>query len=247
MKIGIIGCGAIGGSLARFLHKEYGFLHAVCDISQETIASLNLPVKTLSLQELITECDLVIEAASKDVVKEILQKVIDAKKSLMIMSVGGLLDCVDLLEQARKKSISVYCPTGAIAGVDGLHAAKLAGLQSVTLTTTKSPKSLGLDVNEKKIIFEGNARDAIEKFPKNINVSSLLSLVGLGAEKTRVNIVCDPKALRNTHEIVIESNAGKITSTIENVPSENPKTSALAIYSAKATLKKMFDTVKLGT
>ena len=223
MKIGIIGCGAIGGGLAPFCGER---LHALCDLDQEKVQALGL-AKSLTADKLITECDLIIEAASQDVVLSLLRKVIDKEKSLMIMSVGGLLECSELLEEARQKSINIYVPTGAIAGIDALHAAKEAGISSVTL------------------VFEGNAKEAIQKFPKNINVASLLSLVS--GEQVRVKIVCDPDVKTNIHEITIVSKAGKITSTIENVPSENPKTSALAIYSAKATLKKIFDSVRFGT
>ncbi|MFQ5952709.1 MAG: aspartate dehydrogenase domain-containing protein, partial [Candidatus Omnitrophota bacterium] len=135
-----------------------------------------------------------------------------------------------------------------------------AGIESVTITTRKPPKSIkgapylsenNIDVEgikEETVIFEGNALDAIKGFPKNINVSALLSIAGIGPEKTRVKIVVSPEYTRNTHEIEVKSKAGTIKTRTENVPSpDNPKTSYLAALAAIASLRGYFDSIKIGT
>jgi len=88
----------------------------------------------------------------------------------------------------------------------------------------------------------------VDAFPKNINVSALLSLAGIGPGRTRVRIVASEKAKKNIHRIQIDGEFGIITTVTENVPfPENPKTSFLAALSAVAVLKGITDNVKIGT
>jgi len=86
-------------------------------------------------------------------------------------------------------------------------------------------------------------------FPANINVAALLSLTGIGSEKTGVKIIADPNTDKNTHHIEAEGKFGKMTFTIANYPDENnPKTSRLAILSAIETLKKYcLNDIQIGT
>ena len=155
---------------------------------------------------------------------------------------------------------TIYLPSGAIAGLDGIKSVK-DELESLSITTTKHPRSLkgakffetsdiNLDeINSPTVIFEGTAKEAVSLFPTNINVAALLSLTGIGSERTNVKIVADPNTDKNTHHIEAEGKFGKMTFTIENYPDENnPKTSRLAILSAIETLKKYCsDDIQIGT
>jgi aspartate dehydrogenase len=207
--------------------------------------------------------DIVVEAASQDAVKDASLSVLQNKKDLMIMSVGALLDesIYDILSDACdhfKKTI--YLPSGAIAGLDGIKAVK-DELESLSIITTKHPRSLkgakffetseiNLDqITSSTVIFEGTAKEAVSLFPANINVAALLSLSGIGSEKTGVKIIADPNTDKNTHHIIAEGKFGKMTFTIENYPDENnPKTSRLAILSAIETLKKYCSNdIQIGT
>ena len=134
-------------------------------------------------------------------------------------------------------------------------------LESVTITTTKHPNSLKgakffdasnieLDkISETTTIFEGSASEAVRLFPKNVNVSALLSLAGIGSHETIVKVVVDPSTDKNTHHIESKGKFGKITTTIENVPdSTNPKTSRLAVLSAIEMLRSICTAeIKIGT
>ena len=105
------------------------------------------------------------------------------------------------------------------------------------------------EIKEPSTIFEGTASEAVRLFPKNVNVSALLSLVGLGSHETIVKIVVDPSTTKNTHVITSSGKFGKLTTTIENVPDENnPRTSRLAILSAIETIRSICtDEIKIGT
>ncbi len=270
-KIGLLGCGAIGTQIALAIDsgKIPAVLTHVYDGSKD--ASLTLVEKLTNKPEIVENSHLlsshpvniVVEAASQDAVKDIALSVLQNKRDLMIMSVGALLDesVYDILSEACtdfKKTI--FLPSGAIAGLDGLKSVK-DELESISITTTKHPDSLkgakffadseiDLDsITSSTIIFEGNAKEAVTLFPANINVAALLSLSGIGSEKTAVKIIADPDTDKNTHHIEAAGKFGKMVFTIENFPDpNNPKTSRLAVLSAIETLKKYCsDGIQIGT
>ena len=169
------------------------------------------------------------------------------------MSVGALGDpffLSELLDIASKNGSHIYVPTGAIAGIDAIRSVKHL-LDSVVLTTTKNPIALAgapffnltkinlYGITEKTVIYEGNAADAVKKFPANINVAAILSLAGIGIERTKVKIIADPYTDVNQHEITANGKFGEMTVIVRNKPSpNNPKTSFLAVLSAEGGLMK---------
>lgn len=258
LRVGIVGCGAIGSKIAEAVVNNFNKdakLAAVCDINRKNVTKLQRRVKSkvknVCLNELVKRSDLVIEAASKDISAKIAAKAVSKGKDVLVMSVGGLLGRDDILANARKRRVSIYLPSGAICGLDGLRALGFSKIKSVTLTTRKPVRSLPArfsNIKKETIIFKGSASEAVKKFPKNINVAATLSLAGLGARRTRVRIIASPKYRRNMHEIEIESDAARLLTRTENVPSpDNPKTSYLAVLSAIATLAQIFDNVRIGT
>lgn len=257
-RIGIVGCGAIGRSLAKFIDKElfaYAKLSVICDLDLSRAASLEKALtrskpSITNLDTLIKKSDLVIECASAKVSYQVVRKSVLKGKDVLVMSIGGLVTkAKELFGLAKKNKVLIYLPSGAICGLDGIKALSLAGIKKVSLITRKPPKSLenvGI-IKKEKVIFKGNALEAIKKFPKNINVSVLLSIAGIGAKKTEVKIITSPKFKRNSHEVLIESKAGTIKTLCENVAFvENPKTSYLAALSAMAVLKGIFNRVRIG-
>ncbi len=270
-KIAILGCGAIGTQIASAIDsgKIPAQLTQIYDQSKEAAEKL---VSKLNNKPLIVEnshllstgpVDLVVETASQQAVKDVALSVLQNKKDLMIMSVGALLDesIFEVLSEACKEfNKKVILPSGAIAGLDAIKSVKNE-LDSVILTTTKNPNSLkgakffetsdiDLDKIEKATtIFEGTAYEAVKLFPANINVAALLSLVGIGNEKTKVKIITDPATTKNTHQIEAIGKFGKMNFSIQNIPDEtNPKTSRLAILSSIETLRKYCSNgISIGT
>jgi aspartate dehydrogenase len=129
------------------------------------------------------------------------------------------------------------------------------------LTTTKSPRSLTgapfFDITntkpeairKRKLLYDGNALNAIKMFPTNVNVAVLLSLAGVGTKKTRVRVIADPNTDRNEHKIIARGRFGEILIIARNVPSpHNPRTSYLAVLSAIECLRRMCDDkIRIGT
>ena len=156
----------------------------------------------------------------------------------------------DLFDGARESNIRLMVPSGALCGLDGIRAAMEAGLHSVTLTTRKPPKGLAgapylvendiqcEGLTEPKVIFEGNALEAVKAFPRNVNVAATLSFAGIGPYETEVQIIADPAATSNSHKVVAEGAFGRLEARTENMPSpRNPKSSYLASLSACAELR----------
>lgn len=255
MRLGILGCGAIGADIVRFADGEKEIreviLHDVLPEREKALSQASTKARVARDEaDLLGSIDFFVEAASQEAAKMWLPRALEAGRPVLTMSLGALSDdkfLQSLITVARKKAIKIYLPSGAVCGVDGLKAGALAGLKSVTLVTTKPPAALGLKVDKWTIVFEGTAREAVKKFPQNINVAAVLAIAGLGFDKTHVQVVADPLATRNQHKVIIEGAFGRIRTEVENLPSpSNPKTSYLASLSAIATLKRILEPVQLG-
>lgn len=268
LRIGIVGCGAIGSSLAKAVASDFSDraeLVGLYDADSEKAYSLSNRLKkkiaALNLEELIDKAELVIEATKAESAYDIAKKTILAGRDIMVMSVAGIIEKYEeLAVLAKKKVTRIFIPSGAICGLDGLKASACGKIKKVILTTRKHPRAFSgvAYVSEKKIrldnidkdtvIFEGDARLAIRAFPQNINVAATLSLAGIGEDNTIVRIVASPGTDKNIHEVEVESDAGKIFCRSENViHPDNPKTSYLAVLSAVAALKQILEPVKIGT
>ncbi|NPA74641.1 MAG: aspartate dehydrogenase [Euryarchaeota archaeon] len=243
MKIGIIGCGAIAHEIAK--HRKD--VVALYDVNSEKCNDIQ--GKTCkNIDELISLSDLVIEAASPSAVKEYAEKIINAGKDMLIMSVGGLVDKEfreHLFTLAREKGTRIYIPAGAIGGIDIIRSARIAGLKSARIRSTKNSKTLGIDCREKTLIFSGTAKEAIARFPKSTNVTVLLS-IATGID-VQVEVYADPNAKENTHEIYLEGEFGTATITVRNRPSKsNPRTSYLAALAPLEVLNLIDSPVWVG-
>lgn len=267
-KIGIVGCGAIGSEIAKAILQDFASvarLSALYDIDHLKARGLSKKLGKSNLaapdlKALIAKSDLVVECASAQASAQIARQAIESGRDCMLMSVGGLLEGDKILKLAQRAGVRLYIPSGAICGIDGLKAHSLAGLKKVSLTTRKPAIALKnapyvidnkIDLSRIKketLLFSGKAKDAVKAFPQNINVAAVLSLAGIGKNKTMVRIIASPDADINSHEIEIESKAGKAFIRCENIPCpNNPKTSYLAVLSAISALKQIFESVRIGT
>jgi aspartate dehydrogenase len=267
-RIGIVGCGAIGSSLARSVVRDFSrnsALSALCDVDAgkaiDLSRKLGKKIPVVSLARLINMSDLVIESAHARFSAQIARAALKKKRDVMVMSVGGLVGKIDKIKSlALKAGSKVYIPSGAISGIDAVKAASMGKIRTATLTTTKNPRAFkGVRYVEAKfplldkikkpvVLFCGPAKEAVKYFPQNINVAAVLSLAGIGAGKTIVRIIASQAVNKNIHEVSVEAQAGNIATRTENIlHPENPKTSFLAVLSAQAVLKQILEPVKIGT
>jgi aspartate dehydrogenase len=238
--VGLIGCGAIGTVLAEAIERKLVVCNELIlfdfDIqkAEQLKKSLNFPTTIVSsFDELINrKPNVIVEAASQQAAKDYVPCIISEGIELIVMSTGALLDLnVDLNK--------VHIPPGAIGGLDAISSAALTGDLEVTLTTRKNPKALETTDKKPKIIYEGYAEDAARKFPREMNVAATLALT-VKPFKVKVQVISDPNMKRNTHEIVVQWKYGEMYLKFANDPHpDNPRTSALAAWSAIQLLKKL--------
>ncbi len=207
--------------------------------------------------------EVVIEAASHEAVREHAEALLSSGIAVIVLSGGALCDeelRVRLERAAAKHRALLYLPSGGIGGLDALKAACAAGVDEVSIAVTKPPAAWkGIPYVEKlKIdldrlagpvtLFEGTAREGVPHFPANVNIAAVLSLAGVGFDRTRLKVVADPALKFNTHFVTIRGMTGTIDLRFESVPSpDNPKTAMLACYSALAALRQLDSPVRYGT
>ncbi len=255
MRILLVGCGALGTSIAKGIGAMGVGGLTVFDTDPAKAAALSertgAPIAT-DLGAAIDAADLVVEAAAQAALRDLAPRVLSRGKTLVALSVGALVDAAFLDEvtrAARESGGRLLVPSGALAGLDGIRGAMEGGLDEVTLVTAKPPAGFGLTgVTEPRVLYEGPATEAVQKFPKNVNVAAALSLAGMGFEKTRVRIVADPALTANTHTVEARGAFGKMTCRVENAPSpDNPASSHLASLAALALIRRWLAPVQVGT
>jgi aspartate dehydrogenase len=150
-------------------------------------------------------------------------------------------------------------PTGALLGLDAVRAAAEGEIVSVKLISRKPPKGLlgapylearGISLvglTQPLKLFAGSVRDGVRGFPANVNVSAALALAGIGPDRTELEIWADPEISRNIHHIEVDADSARFSMTIENVPSENPRTGKITALSAIACLRSLVSPLKVGT
>jgi len=254
MNLGMIGCGAIGTDVAKAAEKikdiKKIYLFDIKPTASKKLCKLITKAEIKPVKDFLGDVDVVFEGASQGAVKEYAEQILQAGKDLILMSVGSLFDDgfrKKLKDVAREKHCKIYVPSGAVCGLDGILSAGVGGLNEVTLVTTKPPVSFGKRFDERTVLFEGAARDAVKKFPANINVAASLSLAGKGFDDTKVEIVADPVATRISHKILAHGAFGRLRVELENMPNpNNPGSSYMASLSAIATLRRIIDPIQIG-
>ncbi len=250
VTVGLLGCGNVGQIIAQ---NQDGFsIIALFDKDPEhvkRISSLTGAPGYTDFESFIREpFDLVVEAASGSAVREYAAAVLNHSKDIVILSVGALSDasfCEELIAIAGKNQKKIHIPSGAIMGLDNLTVGRISPITRLELTTTKSPKSLNVSVDERTLIFKGKANDCIRQFPKNVNVSVALALA-TGCQ-VDVKLYADPAVERNIHEIFVEGAFGEAYIKITNQPSpDNPATSYLAALSILSLLRDLTNPLVIG-
>lgn len=258
-RLMMIGYGAMGREVHRLLPEglslDWVLLRAGSDSNQQ---AHRIDLQTVST---IDQCherpDLVIECAGQDGVREHGESVLRRGLDLALISVGALADeklCQKLEAAAREGGGRMILLSGAIAGIDGLAAAREGGLDSVTYEACKAPRSwkgsyaeqlIDLDsVHSPTVFFEGSAAEAARLFPANANVAATVGLAGIGLNETRVKLTVDPNTTTNTHRIHALGRFGELALHMNGRPLEdNPKTSTLAALSVVRACRQATDTL----
>ena len=264
-RVGVAVLGTVGKSIAKALDEGIPGIELVAVAARdgkaaaEWAASLRSRPVVASFSQMAEICDVVIECAPAHLLSEIAAPALKLGKQVVVLSCGALLDNGELIDIAREHGGQIVIPTGALLGLDAVNAAAEGRIMSVNMVTRKPVKGLlgapylaeqgiVLDgITEKTRIFSGTAREAAKGFPANLNVVVALSLAGIGPDQTKLEIWADPDITRNMHTITVESDAALFSMSIENIPTENPRTGRITAQSVLALLRKMTSPMRVGT
>ncbi|HUD87015.1 MAG TPA: aspartate dehydrogenase [Xanthobacteraceae bacterium] len=255
-SVGLIGYGGIARDVVAAL-REAGdsgkIVGALCRpgrVEQARTALGGIDIVE-SLDDLLARRPSVVaEVAGQQAVAEHGPDVLRRGVDLMVISIGALADLalLDRLKAAARDGDSrILLPAGAIGGLDAIAAMRVGGLHAVRYRSRKPPaawrgspaeKVADLDrLNGRTVLYRGSAGEAALLYPQNANVAAAVALAGLGFDKTEVELVADPEAPGNVHEIEAEGAAGRFAIQLQGRPSRtNPKTSALAALSVARAL-----------
>jgi aspartate dehydrogenase len=265
IRVAIAGLGSIGRSLSRRLADGLPGMSLACIAARDEakakawLDSQGIACPLVTLEDVPDHADLVVECAPAAILERICLPMLNAGKRVMVLSASALLPRPELVELARARGGQIIVPTGALIGLDAMLAAAEGTIHSVELITRKPPASLAgapylienaisvEGLTAPKCVFKGTARDAAAAFPANVNVAAALSLAGIGPDRTAVTIWADPAMTRNCHEIRVDSDSARFSMSIENIPSENPKTGRITALSVIAAMRKLASPLRIGT
>ncbi len=255
-KIALIGYGAIAGYVAERLSGDVDLVisHVICRAGREDAARAALGCGALPVTEAAALSDdvrAVLDCAGHAGLHQHGEAVLRRGIDLISVSNGALADAefaLALEQAARDGGARLRLLPGAIGAIDALSAAAVGGLEGVRYTGRKPPAGwagsaaagvLDLDnLSEAAAHFEGSARDAALRYPKNANVAATVALAGIGMDATEVVLIADPALSANRHEIEAWGAFGRFSFTIDgNALPGRPSSSALTAMSAVHALR----------
>ncbi|HEY8341790.1 MAG TPA: aspartate dehydrogenase [Calditerricola sp.] len=264
LHVGIIGYGAIGRDVARYIAEGKAGRAVLAGVlvrpGRRAATGLDPALVDEDVAAFLARpLDVVVEAAGHDAVRRYATEVLASGRDLIVVSVGALADPALLdavVRAAETVGRRLVVPSAALAGLDRIAAGATGPLEAVTLTTRKPPRAwVGTPVeahvplaelSKPVCVFDGSARDAALRFPESVNVAAALSLAGAGFDRTRVRVYVDPTVTENVHELTAVGAFGRLDVTIRNTPSANPKTGVAVAMSVAKVLRNLSEPLVVG-
>jgi len=258
MKIGLIGNGAIARYVAA---AAVGQGHQIGAMLLRPTRVAQYPGTACgAVAYLPVDLDVMIDCAGHGALASHGPAILERGTDLITVSLGALADPAihqTLDAAAAQGQATLHLASGAIGALDCLAAARTGTLESVTYTGRKppqgwlgSPAENALDIaaltHGHATHFEGSARDAALKYPKNANVAAAVALAGIGFDDTQVRLIADADIAHNIHEVTAKGEFGQFRFEISgNALPDNPKSSALAAMSVVRKLAQLSDRITL--
>ncbi len=268
LRVGLAGLGNVGSDLARRLTKTPipGLTLVAAsardlDKARVTAREIAPALEIVPLAELPRHCDIVVECATADSFPEIARVVLEAGKYLIAVSAGGVPNCPEMEDLARRHGGRVRIASGAMPGLDILRCAAEGSIRSVHLKSRIKPGSMahepyllerGFDFTRQPPstpvkVFDGTAGQAAAAFPRHFNVAVALSLGGIGFERTTVEVWVEDGISGAIHQVEVDSDDIGLTMISRNIPSANPRTSRIVAPSVLAALRGLVSPVIVGS
>jgi aspartate dehydrogenase len=262
MRLGLIGCGAIGREVvgawrAGALGPKVQLVAVLVRRPRSEPDSLVTPDPEVFFGQGL---EVVLECAGHAAVREHGVRCLDSGADLVLTSIGALTDDQlrqDLEAAAARAGRRLTIASAGIGALDILGAAAIGGLESVRMTVRKDPSAwYGTEaeqlcdlagLREPVAIYEGSVREGAARYPQNVNIAAAVALAGLGLDRTRLTIVADPTIRSHVVEIEAEGAFGSFRFTEDVVPSaDNPKTGKLVAMAVIRTIRQLAAPVVIG-
>jgi aspartate dehydrogenase len=265
MRLGLIGFGASGRAVADLVRagqagdvEVVGVLVRDMDRHAEDARGTGWPFVTAVADLLELSPAVVAELAGHEALRRYGPALLRQGGTLIALSAGALGEDAtweELHRAAAEGGSRLILPSGAIAGLDAIESAAVVGIDRATHVVRKPPRSL-LPADEADAVtasgaprelYRGPAREATRRFPQNVNVVAMVSLAGIGLDRTEAVVIADPGVDHNTHEVTAIGPFGSIEVRIQNVPSpDNPRTGMIVAGSVIRSLRRLRSDLLVG-
>jgi aspartate dehydrogenase len=255
-RIAVIGFGAITSEIVRGLAVRQATGKLVAILGRpgtlwqlEAKAKNSFPVFDSLDAVLALQPDLIVEAASHEALIAYGPAILSRGIDLLVSSAGALANrnTFSELSDSAVRGAEIWIPAGAVAGIDGLLAARTAGLRHVRYTSLKTPAAWNgtpgeaaikdIPVGRRVFFFQGTAREAAISFPRNANVGATIALAGLGFDHTEVHLGADCMLAGPLGILDAVGTFGSLhIETLGLATEANPKTSMLTGHSIVSAL-----------
>src|SRR5690606_13722851 len=149
LKVAVGGFGAIGRPVAAALDNGIPNLRLVAvsgrnkaRIEEEMVATFARPVPVLPLEQLGDVVDGAVECEPSAELCRLAEPLLSRCKTLILLSVGALLESLHLVDIARDNGGRILVPSGALLGLDAVRAAAEGRIESVHMVTRKPATGL---------------------------------------------------------------------------------------------------------
>lgn len=250
LKLALIGCGKLNEIVAESQKKGYLKDYEIVAVlgrnekrAKEFAAKYNCAYCETIDELLKYKPDYVAEAASIKAVKDYGKKILESKSNLVVLSIGAFADkkfYESIKNVARENRSKVYIASGAVGGFDVLRTASFMSDVKTTFSAKKSPESLKntplfneelLSLSDKKEVFRGTTKEAIEILPTKVNVAVATALASSGTDDTSMDIQVEQGFLGDEYDIKIEGEEVKAELKIYS------RTSKIAAWSVVQVLE----------
>ena len=264
----LAGFGNVGGQIAEAVIADPTDTLEIAAIAardlqkaQDKASAFGLNVPIISAAEASKHADIIVECATYDSFRDVVEPALIDGCHVIAVSVGALAQHLDLIDLADQHGATLQISSGTLPGLDILRAAREGNIRSVKLESQILPRSFaheayiaeqGIDLeraeSEPVFVFSGTAREAARHFPRHFNVAVSLSLAGIGLDRTQVEIHAYGKLTGARHTIKIESDVVKLEMTSQNFPSpQNNRTSRVVAPSIIAALRELSASIRVGS
>ena len=259
-RIGFIGFGAIAREAVVLLTAMRPRTECMALVRDPARAAAPANVRLVTTVEELLQAEphVIAETAGHEAVSALVPLIAAHGVPVVIASVGALADPAvmqALIDSGAAAQNRIYIPAGAVGGLDYLRALRGVPDATVIYVSRKPPaawesdlKIRGIDPHalaEECVLFEGTAREAATKFPRNLNVAMTIALAGVGVERTMVRVVADPRARGNTHEVIAQSALGSAELRFTNFAS--PSNSRTSLVTAHSIVLSIHEALQAGS